>query len=136
MPACDRRRDHLEIEIVDLQGEMRSVAQRRLAPIHPGELLRDELGKIGMSLNGLARALRVPMNRISAIVNGKRAITVDTTMRLGRYFDTSPPSSLDLQREWVDRSRASSPSHSRPLTSLRYHRPSRVLWLRRQVRWR
>jgi addiction module HigA family antidote len=54
------------------------------------EQLRDELGEIGVSLNELARALRVPMNRISAIVNGKRAITVDTAMRLARYFGTSP----------------------------------------------
>ena len=52
--------------------------RRKLPPIHPGELLRDELNEIGVSLNELARALRVPMNRISAIVNGKRAIAVDT----------------------------------------------------------
>ena len=74
------------------------MAQRRkLPPIHPGELLRDELGEIGVSLNELARALRVPMNRISAIVNGKRAITVDTAMRLARYFGTSPQYWLNLQ---------------------------------------
>ena len=60
------------------------MAQRKkLSPIHPGELLRD--------------ALRVPMNRISAIVNGKRAITVDTAMRLARYFGTSPQYWLNLQ---------------------------------------
>ena len=74
------------------------MAQRRkLPPIHPGELLRDELDEIGVSLNELARALRVPMNRISAIVNGKRAITVDTAMRLARYFGTSPQYWLNLQ---------------------------------------
>ena len=74
------------------------MAQRRkLPPIHPGELLRDELGEIGVSLNELARALRVPMNRISAIVNGKRAITVDTAMRLARYFGTAPQYWLNLQ---------------------------------------
>ena len=67
------------------------MAQRRkLPPIHPGEPLRDELKEIGVSLNELARALRVPMNRISAIVNGKRAIAADTAMRLARYFGTSP----------------------------------------------
>ena len=71
--------------------------RRKLPPIHPGELLRDELGEIGVSLNELARALRVPMNRISAIVNGKRAITVDTAMRLARYFGTSPQYWLNLQ---------------------------------------
>lgn len=74
------------------------MAQRRkLPPIHPGELLRDELNEIGVSLNELARALRVPMNRVSAIVNGKRSITVDTAMRLGRYFGTSPQCWLNLQ---------------------------------------
>ena len=74
------------------------MAQRRkLPPIHPGELLRDELDEIGVSLNELGRALRVPMNRISAIVNGKRAITVDTAMRLGRYFGTSAQMWLNLQ---------------------------------------
>jgi addiction module HigA family antidote len=60
-------------------------------------LLRDELGEIGVSLNELGRALRVPMNRISAIVNGKRAVTVDTAMRLARYFGTSPQYWLNLQ---------------------------------------
>ena len=71
--------------------------RRKLPPIHPGELLRDELGEIGISLNELARALRVPMNRISAIVNGKRSITADTAMRLARYFGTSPQYWLNLQ---------------------------------------
>ena len=71
--------------------------RRKLPPIHPGELLRDELQEIGVSLNELARALRVPMNRISAIVNGNRSITVDTAMRLARYFGTSPQYWLNLQ---------------------------------------
>ena len=74
--------------------------RRRLPPIHPGELLRDELNEIGVSLNELGRALRVPMNRISAIVNGNRAITVDTAMRLARYFGTSPQYWLNLQNAY------------------------------------
>lgn len=71
--------------------------RKKLLPIHPGELLRDELKEIGVSLNELARALRVPMNRISAIVNGRRSITADTAMRLARYFGTSPQYWLNLQ---------------------------------------
>ena len=71
--------------------------RRKLPPIHPGELLRDELEEVGTSLNELARALRVPMNRISALVNGKRSITADTAMRLARYFGTSPQYWLNLQ---------------------------------------
>ena len=74
--------------------------RKKLPPIHPGELLRDELNEIGVSLNELARALRVPMNRISAIVNGKRAITVDTAIRLARYFGTSPQYWLNLQNAY------------------------------------
>lgn len=71
--------------------------RRKLPPIHPGELLKDELQEIHVSLNELARALRVPMNRISDTVHGKRAITVDTAMRLARYFGTSPQYWLNLQ---------------------------------------
>jgi antitoxin HigA-1 len=71
--------------------------RRKLPPIHPGELLRDELGEINVSMNELARALCGPMNRTSAIVNGKRSITVDTAMRLARYFGTSPEYWLNLQ---------------------------------------
>ena len=71
--------------------------RRKLPPIHPGALLRDELREIGVSFNELARALPVPMNRISAIVNGNRAITVDTAMRLARYFGTSPQYWINLQ---------------------------------------
>jgi addiction module HigA family antidote len=71
--------------------------RKKLPPIHPGSLMRDELDEIGVSLNELERAIRVPMNRISAIVNGKRAITVDTAMRLARYFGTTPEYWLNLQ---------------------------------------
>lgn len=77
------------------------MAQRKkLPPIHPGELLKDDLQEIEVSLNELARSLRVPMNRISAIVNGKRAITVDTAMRLARYFGTSAQYWLNLQNAY------------------------------------
>lgn len=85
----------------------RMTQRRKLPPIHPGELLKEELQEINVSLNELARALRVPMNRISAIVNCKRSITVDTNckrsitvdtaMRLARYFGTSPQYWLNLQ---------------------------------------
>jgi addiction module HigA family antidote len=77
------------------------MAQRKkLPPIHPGELLRDELNEIGVSMNELGCALRVPMNRISAIVNGQRAVSVDTAMRLARYFGTSPQYWLNLQNAY------------------------------------
>ena len=69
----------------------------KLRPIHPGELLRDELQERNVSLNGLALSLRVPMNRISAIVNGKRSITADTALRFARYFGTSAQMWMNLQ---------------------------------------
>ena len=69
----------------------------KLRPIHPGELLRDVLQERNVSLNGLALSLRVPMNRISAIVNGKRSITADTALRFARYFGTSAQMWMNLQ---------------------------------------
>ena len=72
-----------------------------LDPIPPGEILMEEFMRpLGISINALARALAVPPNRISAIVNGTRAITADTALRLGKYFGTSPETWLDLQSDY------------------------------------
>ena len=74
------------------------MAQRRkLAPVHPGEILKDELEEIGVSPSELSQALRVPVSRISAIIHGKRPIKVDTAMRLERYFGASAQSWLNMQ---------------------------------------
>jgi addiction module HigA family antidote len=67
------------------------------APIHPGEILADELEELGVTATDLARQIRVPANRISQIVNGKRAITGDTALRLGHWFGTSPQFWMNLQ---------------------------------------
>jgi antitoxin HigA-1 len=65
---------------------------------HPGEVLSDEfLGPLGMSVNALATALRVPATRIGAIVKGERSVTADTALRLARFFDTSPEFWMNLQ---------------------------------------
>jgi antitoxin HigA-1 len=69
-------------------------------PIHPGEILADELNEIGLSAAELARALEVPPNRISQIIAGKRAITADTALRLARYFGTSPDLWMNLQKTY------------------------------------
>ncbi len=69
-------------------------------PIHPGEFLADELQELGMSAAALARVIRVPANRISRIVAGKRNITADTALRLGRYFGTGPQIWLNLQQAY------------------------------------
>jgi addiction module HigA family antidote len=69
-------------------------------PIHPGEILGDELEELGMSAARLARTLSVPANRISQIIAGKRAITADTALRLARYFGTSADFWMNLQKSY------------------------------------
>ena len=65
---------------------------------HPGVIIREEfLTPLGMSVNALAIALRVPATRIGAIVKGERAVTADTAMRLARYFGTTPEFWVNLQ---------------------------------------
>ena len=68
-----------------------------MRPIHPGEILRDELNELGLSANALAKALGVPANRITAILNEQRSITGDTALRLAKYFDTTPEFWMNLQ---------------------------------------
>ncbi|MGE0118266.1 MAG: HigA family addiction module antitoxin [Dongiaceae bacterium] len=71
---------------------------RLLPPVTPGEILREEfMAPLGLSANRLAEALGVPANRITAILNGTRAVTADTALRLARCFRTSPEFWLNLQ---------------------------------------
>ena len=65
--------------------------------IHPGEILADELTELEITPTELARQIAVPPNRISQIIQGKRAITGDTALRLGHWFQTSPQFWLNLQ---------------------------------------
>lgn len=70
-------------------------------PVHPGEVIvEDVLAPLGMSANRLAQALHVPTNRISEIAAGRRAITADTALRLGRFLGTSAEFWLGLQSEY------------------------------------
>lgn len=72
-----------------------------MPPVTPGEILREDfMEPLGLSANALARALHVPPNRITAILNGTRSITADTALRLARYFDTTPQSWLNLQKNY------------------------------------
>ncbi len=74
---------------------------KMLDPIPPGEILMEEFMRpLGLSINALARALHVPANRVGGIVNGRRAISADTALRLGKYFGTSPEIWLDLQSDY------------------------------------
>ena len=75
--------------------------RRLLPPVHPGEILLEEFMKpLDLSINRLARDLRVPPNRISAIVNRKRGITAETAMRLARYFGVSAQFWMNLQKAY------------------------------------
>ena len=77
------------------------MAAKLLDPIPPGEILYEEFMKpLGVSINALAREIAVPPNRISDIVNGKRSITADTALRLGKYFRVSPETWLGLQADY------------------------------------
>ncbi len=71
---------------------------RRLPPIHPGEILREDfLVPLGISMNHLALELHVPVTRIAEIVHERRGVTPDTALRLGRYFNTSARFWLNAQ---------------------------------------
>ena len=67
-------------------------------PIHPGEILREELEILGVSAAEFARQLNVPTNRITGILNEKRAVTADTALRFGHWFGTSAEMWLNLQK--------------------------------------
>lgn len=66
--------------------------------IHPGEHLADELQALGMSANELAKQLGVPTNRLTQIISGRRGISGDTALRLGRWFGTGPDIWMNLQK--------------------------------------
>lgn len=71
-----------------------------MRPVHPGEILREELDVLEMSANSLAAALGVPGNRIAAILNGQRGITADMALRLSRYLGTTADFWLNLQKSY------------------------------------
>jgi addiction module HigA family antidote len=90
-------REDLDAGRVDLSDLVDPEAEP-IGPIHPGEVLREDfLAELDMSAYALAKALNVPLTRIAAIVNGERAITADTALRLARYFGTTPAFWLGLQ---------------------------------------
>lgn len=74
---------------------------KKLPPIHPGEILSEEfLEPMGISQYRLAKDISVPPRRINEIVHGKRSITADTALRLGRFFNMSPQFWLNLQTRY------------------------------------
>ncbi len=92
-----RRRSRLSITTRAIRG----TNKRRLPPIHPGEMLREEfLIPMGLSGNALAIAIGVPATRVGEIVNERRGITADTALRLGRYFHMTPEFWMNLQSHY------------------------------------
>jgi addiction module HigA family antidote len=71
-----------------------------MVPVHPGKILKRELAARDLSANQLALALRVPSGRITDILNGKRGITAETALRLGRYFGNAPAFWMNLQSQY------------------------------------
>ncbi len=98
-------------------------------PIHPGEILGDELEEIELSAKKLADLLGVPPNRLYQILSGKRNLTADTALRLSRYFGTSADFwmnlqsayELDLARQQIGKAIQSIPKRSRTLAEARQH---------------
>ena len=71
-----------------------------MRPVHPGEILREEIEAAGVSEGALSKALDVPLRRVTLILEGRQGITADTALRLARYFGTSPQLWLNLQQPW------------------------------------
>jgi addiction module HigA family antidote len=78
----------------------KSEKTNKLPLLHPGEYLRSILEDAGLGAYAAALALRVPANRLTEILNGRRAITADTAMRLGRYFGASAQMWINLQTKY------------------------------------
>lgn len=72
----------------------------KLRAVHPGEILGEELRELGLTARAFAGALKVPHNRITAILNGQRGISADTALRLATYFGTEPQFWLNLQQTY------------------------------------
>jgi antitoxin HigA-1 len=80
---------------------MRVTTARLRPPVHPGHVLKEDLLEpLGISVNKLATELGVPANRLSQIVNARRAITPDTSLRLGRFFGFTPEYWHNMQRRY------------------------------------
>lgn len=92
------KREELDRREVDLSDV---VSEQRLPPVHPGQILRDDyLVPMGMSVYRLARELRMPRPRLNDVVLGRRAVTVDTALRLGYYLGTTPEFWINLQTRY------------------------------------
>ena len=101
------KRDDMDAGRVSF-ADIRAPGAKRIAPIHPGDILRDEfLDPLGLTAYRLAKDTGMPLTRLAAILAGERAITADTALRLGRFFGMSPEFWLGLQERYdLDKARA------------------------------
>jgi addiction module HigA family antidote len=92
------KREDVDSKRVDLSDV---TTGKRLPPLHPGEILREEFLKpLGLSIYALAEAIKVSRSRVNDVVLGRRGITADTALRLARYFGTSPEFWMNLQARY------------------------------------
>jgi addiction module HigA family antidote len=97
--ATLRRRLSLCFSVLNSLRE--TLMPKKLKPVHPGEILREEfMTPLGLSMNKMAMALRVPVTRIADIVNERRGITADTALRFARYFKNAPAFWMNLQTRY------------------------------------
>ena len=92
------KREDLDAGRIDLSSV---IAGGKLQPVHPGEILRDDfLEPLGISVYALAKAINVPRSRANDVVLGRRGVSADTAIRLGRYLGTSPEFWVNLQSRY------------------------------------
>jgi antitoxin HigA-1 len=98
MKVMSIKREDVDTGRIDFAED---ITGKKLPPIHPGEILRDEfLDPMKISVYALAQAIKVPRSRVNDIVLGRRGITADTAFRLARYFGTTPEFWINLQARY------------------------------------
>jgi len=101
MSTTSIRHEELDEGRVDLACVI-DARRAPMTPVHPGAILKHEfLGPLGVSAYRLAKDINVPINRVAAIVAGRRAITADTALRFARYFGTDAQSWINLRRATI-----------------------------------
>jgi addiction module HigA family antidote len=110
----------------------KSLTPAKQPPIHPGEHLREILEDAGLSANAAASAMKIPTNRLTAIINGQRSITGDTAIRLGRFFGNSPQFWMNLQANY-DVDRAQFENGDRVQREVQPHKPGPITAARRST---
>ncbi|MFO1102241.1 MAG: HigA family addiction module antitoxin [Methylocystis sp.] len=99
-PESARRVTRLRRQSVRARPVKPKLASMEIGMSHPGEILARHLQDLGLTASDLARDIDVPVNRVTAIINGQRGVTADTALRLGHWFGVDPEDWLDLQTQY------------------------------------